>query len=89
MTRNQKIFLQFGICIIFFVSIGILINNLTINLIRTGLGFNFSWLFKPASFALAEHPLPYSPSDSYAWALLMGWLNSLKVILLSMTGLLL
>ena len=84
MKINQKIFLQFGIFIIFFCFVGILVNNLTINLIRTGLGFNFNWLFKPASFALAEHPLPYSSSDSYAWALFMGWLNSLKVIVSSL-----
>ena len=84
MKINQKLFLQFAICIIFFSLIGILINNLTINLIRTGLGFNFSWLFKPASFALAEHPLPYTSSDSYAWALFIGWLNSLKVIFSSL-----
>ena len=84
MKINQKLFLQFGISIIFFGLIGILINNLTINLIRTGLGFNFSWLFKPASFALAEHPLPYTSSDSYAWALFIGWLNSLKVIVSSL-----
>ena len=84
MKINQKIFLQFGICVIFFGFLGILINNLTINLIRTGLGFNFNWLFKPASFALAEHPLPYNSSDSYAWALFIGWLNSLKVIFSSL-----
>ena len=80
MKRSRKIFIQFGIFIFFTIVFGILINNLIINLIRTGLGFNFSWLFKPASFALAEHPLPYSSSDSYAWALFIGWLNSLKVI---------
>ena len=84
MKINQKLFLQFGISIIFFGLIGILINNLTINLIRTGLGFNFSWLLKPASFALAVHPLPYTSSDSYAWALFIGWLNSLKVIVSSL-----
>jgi len=84
MKINQKIFFQFGICTIFLVLIGILVNNLTINLIRTGLGFNFNWLFKPASFALAEHPLPYESSDSYAWALFIGWLNSLKVIVSSL-----
>tara|TARA_Y100001968_G_scaffold119716_1_gene109068 strand:- start:759 stop:1658 length:900 start_codon:yes stop_codon:yes gene_type:complete len=84
MKINKKIFLQFVICIIFFGFIGILINNLTINLIRTGLGFNFNWLLKPASFALAEHPLPYTPSDSYAWALFIGYLNSLKVIVISL-----
>ena len=84
MKRNKQIFLQFGICIVFISLVGIFINNLTINLLRTGLGFNFSWLFKPASFALAEHPLPYSSSDSYAWALFIGWLNSLKVIVSSL-----
>ena len=66
MKINKKIFLQIGISIVLISLIGILINNLTINLIRTDLGFNFSWLLKPASFALAEHPLPYSSSDSYA-----------------------
>jgi general L-amino acid transport system permease protein len=84
MKINKKIFLQLGICIILFGVIGILINNLTVNLIRTGLGFNFRWIFKPASFALAEHSLPYTSSDSYAWALFIGWLNSLKVIVSSL-----
>jgi len=84
MKINQKFFLQFGICMILLGVVGISINNLTINLIRTGLGFNFNWLFKPASFALAEHALPYSSSDSYAWALFIGWLNSLKVIVASL-----
>ena len=80
MKKPQKIFFQLGILILFISIFGILINNLILNLIRTGLGFNFDWLMHPASFALAEHPLPYSSSDSYAWALFIGWLNSLKVI---------
>ena len=84
MKKSRKIFFQVGVLIVFITLIGILINNLTLNLIRTGLGFNFTWLFKPASFALAEHPLPYSSSDSYAWALFIGWLNSLKVIVSSL-----
>ena len=85
MKRSQKnLFLQVCTCIVLIGVVGILVNNLTINLLRTGLGFNFNWLLKPASFALAEHPLPYSSSDSYAWALLIGWLNSLKVIAFSL-----
>ncbi len=84
MKKSSKIFLQIGICFLVISVFTILINNLTINLIRTGLGFNFSWLFKPASFALAEYTLPYSPSDSYGWALFIGWLNSLKVIISSL-----
>ena len=84
MSKNKKIFFQ--ILLVFGVIgfLGILTNNLIINLTRTGIGFNFNWLTKPASFSLAEHPLPYSPSDSYAWALFMGWMNSLKVIISSL-----
>ena len=84
MKRNKKIFLQFGLGIVLISLVGLLINNLIINLSRTGLGFNFSWLLKPASFALAEHILPYSSSDSYSWALFIGWLNSIKVIISSL-----
>ena len=84
MTRNKGIIFQLIIILSFICIFGLLINNLIINLIRTDLGFNFSWLLKPASFALAEHALPYSPSDSYAWVLLIGWLNSLKVIFISL-----
>tara|TARA_Y100001978_G_scaffold168151_1_gene156494 strand:+ start:143 stop:1042 length:900 start_codon:yes stop_codon:yes gene_type:complete len=84
MKRYKGIIFQIIIFLFFICLFGVLINNLIINLIRTDLGFNFSWLLKPASFALAEHALPYSPSDSYAWALLIGWLNSLKVIFTSL-----
>ena len=84
MKSYKGIFSQILIILLLVCLFGFLINNLIINLIRTDLGFNFSWLFKPASFALAEHALPYSPSDSYAWALFIGWLNSLKVIFISL-----
>ena len=84
MKSYKSIFFQIIITLVFICLFGFLINNLIINLIRTDLGFNFSWLLKPASFALAEHALPYSPSDSYAWALFIGWLNSLKVIFVSL-----
>lgn len=84
MSKNKKIFFQILLLFAVLGFLGILINNLIINLTRTGIGFNFNWLTKPASFSLAEHPLPYSPSDSYAWALFMGWMNSLKVIISSL-----
>ncbi len=81
---SRRLIYQIAILFAFTALLAILINNLSINLSRAGLQLNFTWLFRPASFALAEHPLPYSPSDSYAWALLMGWLNSLKVIFISL-----
>ncbi len=84
MIRSKRIYIQIFITAIILSLIYIFINNLIINLIRTDLGFSFSWITRPASFELAEHVLPYSPSSSYAWALFIGWLNSLKVILISL-----
>ena len=84
MSKNKKIFFQIVLMFALLGFTGILINNLIINLTRTDIGFKFNWLIKPASFSLAEHSLPYSPSDSYAWALFIGWINSLKVIISSL-----
>jgi len=81
MKRSQKFYLQLGLAVALFIFIGLLIYNLWVNLSRTNMLLSFGWLGQPAGFALGEHPLSYKPSDSYAWALCMGWLNSLKVIL--------
>ncbi|WP_413440732.1 ABC transporter permease subunit [Synechococcus sp. MIT S1220] len=78
--RRRNLFIQLGISIALLALLGLLINNLAVNLIRTGLGLGFGWLARPAGFALAESALPFTPSDSYLWALTIGWLNSLKVI---------
>ena len=79
---GRKAFLiQIGLAALLLGLLGLLVNNLIVNLIRTGLGLGFGWLGRPAGFALAETALPYAPSDSYLWALLIGWMNSLKVIL--------
>ena len=79
--QRRRLLLQIGFAAVLLSLLALLINNLAVNLIRTGLGVSFSWLQRPAGFALAEHALPYSPSDSYAWALAVGWFNSLRVIL--------
>ena len=79
---GRKAFLiQIGLAALLLGLLGLLVNNLIVNLIRTGLGLGFGWLGRPAGFALAETALPYDPSDSYFWALFIGWMNSLKVIL--------
>ena len=78
---HRRLWIQIAAAALLFALAAVLINNLAVNLIRTGLGLSFGWLARPAGFALSETALPYSPSDSYAWALSIGWLNSLKVIL--------
>ena len=82
MPRSTKrLVAQLGVVVLLLTVSAIVVNNLAVNLIRTGLGLSFEWMGRPAGFALAESSLPYQPSDSYAWALLIGWLNSLKVII--------
>ena len=80
MTRRQRWWIQVLLLAAVIALAGLLINNLTVNLIRTGLGLSFRWLSRPAGFAISEHLLPFQPSDTMAWALFMGWLNSLRVI---------
>jgi len=77
---TQRLAIQIGTVVLVLTLVGVLFNNLAVNLLRTGLGLSFDWLSRPAGFALAESSLAYQPSDNYSWALLMGWLNSLKVI---------
>src|SRR5688572_12213524 len=47
-----------------------------------GLGFGFSFLTRSAGFDISETPIPYSSSDTYARAFLVGLLNTLIVSVL-------
>ena len=80
MKRKRFPWLEIVLLIVVLTVVGVLVNNLAVNLIRTGLGLSFEWLWQPSGFALSEHTLPYQPGDSTAWALLVSWLNSLRVI---------
>ncbi len=84
MNNKRRLFIQLFFLLIVTLFVAILINNLIINLSRMGLSLNLNWLLKPAGFALAEYSLPYNSSNSYAWALFIGWINSLKVIFSSL-----
>ena len=84
--RKRRLLIQIGAASLLLALLALLINNLAVNLIRTGLGLGFGWLGQPAGFAMAETALPYAPSDTYLQALFMGWLNSLKVICLLYTS---
>ncbi len=84
MMFSKKFLFQLFIGILIVLLIWLFINNLIVNLIRTGMGISFNWLMQPSGFALSEYSLPYKPSDNYAWALFNGWINSLRVILLGL-----
>lgn len=54
-------------------------DNLTYNLRQLGIQLGFGFLRLQASFDIGETPIEYSPADSYARAILVGLVNSLRV----------
>ncbi len=56
-----------------------LFSNTLENLERQSIATGFDFFAKEASFEIGESPIPYSAADTYARALLVGVLNTLKV----------
>ncbi len=56
-----------------------LFSNTQANLARQSIATGFDFLKKEASFEISESLIPYSAADTYARALLVGVLNTLKV----------
>lgn len=55
-------------------------NNLVINYQRLGLDFGFGFLERSSNFGIGDTAVPYTPTDPYLKALLVGLLNSLRVM---------
>lgn len=82
--RFQKVFIQ----VIILLGVGLIFwffgRNLVINFQRLRLSFGFGFLFdsdRPASFGIGDSPIPYSPTDTYFRALLVGLVNSLRIMI--------
>lgn len=54
-------------------------SNTLANMERFGITPGFAFLGRPAGFEIGEALLDYRPQDSYALALLVGLLNTVKV----------
>lgn len=59
--------------------VGVLVNNVTTALATANLPADFSFITKPAGIPIAERPIRYEVTDTYGRALLIGFLNTLKV----------
>lgn len=46
---------------------------------KAGISLDFGFLGSTANFPISESLVPYSPSDSYGWALVVGLINTAKV----------
>ena len=80
--RDERV-LRIGIQILFAVfAIGLsvwLVQNLITAATQRGLSLGFRFLKDSAGFPLGETVIPYNPSDSFAYAFLVGLASTLKV----------
>ena len=82
--RLLLILLQVAIGLLVLGAIALLLTNLQLNLIRRGLELSFDWLGEPARFPLPRGVVPYKTDDSYAWAFVVGFFNSLQVVVVGL-----
>lgn len=80
--RFLKIVLQLVVLAIVLGVLSIVTNNIIINFRRLGFNFGFDFLSGPASFGIGDTAIPYTPTDPFRRALLVGLVNTLRVIIL-------
>ncbi len=71
---------QIIIVIILLIIITYFGSNVSFNLQKLGLSFGFDFLNRPASFAIGDKIIAYKSTDPYSRAILVGLLNSLRVM---------
>ena len=83
--RNERVIQIAGQVLVVVILAVVLIylgSNLVSNFQRLGIGFGFGFLDRPASFGISDTAIPYSPTDTYIRALVVGVVNSLRVMVL-------
>src|SRR5687768_3193471 len=63
-----------------------LADNTLTNLARSGISVGFDFLQREARFPISESLLHYAPSDTFAWALVVGLVNTLFIAVLVIVG---
>ena len=79
-SRIIKIVGQGLVLVVVLTAIAFFASNLVNNFQRLNLTFGFNFLDRAASFGIANPPIAYRPTDPYTRALLIGLLNSLRVM---------
>ena len=81
-VRVLRIAAQVVAVLVVALVVAFMTRNLLSAMDARGLGFGFSFLGRSAGFDISESPIPYTPSDTYATAFLVGVLNTLFVSVL-------
>ncbi len=85
--RDERILKIIGQAFVLLLILGLFFyagHNLIANIHRLGLDLSFKFLFdsdRPASFRIGDSPIPYQSTDSFGRALLVGLINSLRVMI--------
>ncbi|MFQ3663829.1 MAG: ABC transporter permease subunit [Chloroflexaceae bacterium] len=78
-TRAIAIIVQVVFALVVIGTLWFLYSTMMDGLRRANLLPSFTFLRQPASFPISESPIPYDPSRTYAYAFLVGVLNTLRV----------
>ncbi|WP_017471707.1 amino acid ABC transporter permease [Amphibacillus jilinensis] len=78
-NRILPVLFQIGFAILVVLFFGYLISNAINGLNRLGINFGFQFLRRTASFNIAESLIDYQPTDTYARAMIVGVLNTLRI----------
>jgi len=82
--RFRRNALQVLVLFVIIIVVGFFANNLVTNFKQLGLKFGFDFIDRPASFGIGDTAIAYQPTDPYTRALLVGLLNSLRVIIVGL-----
>lgn len=84
--KFRAIFWQLFVILSIILSVYYLANNAIMNLQRQSIATGYGFLSQEAGFQISEAVIPYSPSNTYGRAFIVGLLNTLSV---SFTGIIL
>ncbi len=77
--QKRSIMAQIGVMMMFGLLVWYLVSNTLGNLEKQSIATGFGFLSKESAFEIGESLISYSAADTYAKALLVGVLNTLKV----------
>ena len=84
-SRFVRVVAQVVVLAIVISAIAFLGHNLVNNFRRLNLTFGFNFISRPASFGIGNPPIKFSPTDPYTRAILVGLINSLRVMFFGIT----
>lgn len=78
-VAGQQLLAQLLFAVALLAASGLLARTLFTNLGKLNLTPGFGFLFRPAGMEMGDSVIPFGPGDSFAWAILAGGINTLRV----------